>query len=73
MTDEELKQGLLNIIETNKKKAKLRMIKAFFGVVVGIAGGIILVNTIGWLPLLGIMLVLWSDNISNSISTKRDK
>jgi hypothetical protein len=49
------------------------MIKAVVGIVVGIAGGIILVNTIGWLPLLGIMLVLWSDNISNSISTKSDK
>lgn len=73
MTNEELKQGLLDIIKTNKKKAKRNMIMALFGVVVGIAGAIIIVKTIGWLPLLGITLLLWSDNISNSISTKRDK
>jgi hypothetical protein len=73
MTNEELKQGLLDIIKTNKKKAKRNMIMALFGVVVGIAGAIIIVKTIGWLPLLGITLLLWSDNISNSISNKRDK
>jgi len=47
MTDEELKQGLLNIIANNKKKAKRKMIHAVVGIVVGVVGAIIIVNTLG--------------------------
>lgn len=73
MTNEELKERIADIIIANKKKRKTKMIKGIFGSIVGIIGGIIIVNTLGWLPLLGIILLLWSDNIGNNISTKSDK
>lgn len=67
ISDEDLKKAIASVMGTPKPKISLKykMILISFGLIIGLIGTIIIIKTLGWLPMLGIFLLLWSNNIGN--------
>lgn len=63
--DEELKKAIASVMGTPKLSRKQTMILNAIGIAIGVIGAIIVIKTLGWLPMLGIFLLLWSNNIGN--------
>lgn len=64
--DEDLKKAIASVMGTPKLSRKQNMILIAIGIVIGLIGAIIIIKTLGWLPLLGIFLLLWGNNIGNT-------
>ena len=59
-------------LESMMDDRRVRVALLIFGCVIGVAGLLIVCVTLGWLPFVGIVLLMWSDNIGNNARMHRE-